>query len=218
MRTIVTAVLLTLTAPASYSDVIIGNARVLDGDTIKIGSQVVRLHGIDAPENDQYCERDGKNYNCGAVAENALRTLVSGDVTCYGDVQDRYQRLIAVCQSEGRNINRQMVKTGHALAFRRFSTDYVTEELTAMEAKVGIWAGTFEAPWDFRAERWANASPDAPSSGCPIKGNINSKGERIYHTPWSKSYKRTKINEAKFERWFCTEAEALAAGWRAPYR
>jgi hypothetical protein len=57
----------------------------------------------------------------------------------------------------------------------------------------------------------------APDPNCPIKGNINSKGERIYHTPWgSRNYDRTKINTAKGERWFCNEAEAVAAGWRAP--
>jgi len=52
----------------------------------------------------------------------------------------------------------------------------------------------------------------------PIKGNINAKGEKIYHALWSKHYAATKIDTSKGERWFCSEAEAKAAGWRAAYR
>jgi hypothetical protein len=67
--------------------------------------------------------------------------------------------------------------------------------------------------------QWAGGTQKAPNPDCPIKGNINRDGERIYHTPWgSHSYDRTKINTAKGERWFCDEAEAAAAGWRAPFQ
>ncbi len=59
------------------------------------------------------------------------------------------------------------------------------------------------------------AAAAAPVEGCPIKGNINAKSERIYHTPWSPWYDRTKINKAAGERWFCDEAAAVAADWRA---
>ncbi len=54
-----------------------------------------------------------------------------------------------------------------------------------------------------------------PSAGCRIKGNISQNG-KIYHVPGSPSYDQTKIDESKGERWFCTEAEAQAAGWRPP--
>ena len=67
---------------------------------------------------------------------------------------------------------------------------------------------------EYRADRWGRVVADAPD-GCPIKGNISSSSERIYHTPWSPWYGRTKITESKGERWFCDEAEAQAAGWRA---
>ena len=66
--------------------------------------------------------------------------------------------------------------------------------------------------WEFRAHRWAGAEQDAPK-GCAIKGNVTAHG-RIYHMPWSPWYGKIRIDEAKGKRWFCTEAEALAAGWR----
>lgn len=72
----------------------------------------------------------------------------------------------------------------------------------------------FQKPWEYRAEKWEVAEQEAPD-GCPIKGNISENG-RIYHAPWSPWYKKTKIDEAKEERWFCSEAEAVSAGWRAP--
>lgn len=67
-------------------------------------------------------------------------------------------------------------------------------------------------------KRWERAAAASPRPGCPIKGNINRDGERIYHTPWSPWYERVQIDESQGERWFCDEAEAEAAGWRAPRR
>jgi hypothetical protein len=78
------------------------------------------------------------------------------------------------------------------------------------------WAGTPEPPWDYRAKRWKTAEQYSPK-GCPIKGNIARHGERIYHAPWSPWYRKTSVDERKGERWFCSEREALDAGWRAPY-
>lgn len=67
----------------------------------------------------------------------------------------------------------------------------------------------------YRARRWQEAGSKAPGN-CPIKGNINREGKRIYHTPWGdRFYERTRINEKKGERWFCSEKEALEAGFRA---
>lgn len=70
-------------------------------------------------------------------------------------------------------------------------------------------------PWDWRrGQRTASPAPSAHTDGCAIKGNIGSKGDRIYHVPGGRFYDRTQIDEAKGERWFCNEAEAIAAGWR----
>ena len=76
----------------------------------------------------------------------------------------------------------------------------------------------FEPPWEHRSKRWETADPAAPNPNCPIKGNISSGGEKIYHTRWMTPYAKTRINEAKGERWFCGEAETRAAGWRPPQR
>lgn len=85
-----------------------------------------------------------------------------------------------------------------------------------------MWQGQFQRPALFREAQWNAAEQDSSEemkSDCPIKGNINRKGVKIYHTPWgSRDYKRTRINEQKGERWFCSESEAVDAGWRAPYR
>ena len=73
-------------------------------------------------------------------------------------------------------------------------------------------------PWEWRAGQRLDPEPEPETTGdCLIKGNVNSEGERIYHSPGSRYYDKTNINRPG-ERWFCTEAEAESAGWRAPYR
>ena len=196
-----------------------GPALVTDGDTIAVGAQKMRLYGIDAFEDGQDCKRKGRFYDCGADSENALRILVRGGVSCVGSQFDTYDRLIATCRTmSGEDVSAMMVRAGHALAYRKYSSAYVAEEDDAKLARRGAWAGTFTAPWAFRAARWSDAGSLAPDPACPIKGNINLKGDRIYHAPWSRYYNRTKINTAKGERWFCDEGEAQAAGWLAPHR
>jgi len=207
---------LSLTTFPGHALDISGPATIQDGDTFRIGAQVIRLNGIDAPENGQDCERSGRSYNCGAKAENRLRSILRDGVSCSGDRFDDFDRLLADCRAGGADVSAAMVRSGWALAFRRYSEAYVPEEDAARSDGVGVWAGEFVAPWEFRANGWANAAQEAPD-GCAIKGNISKRG-RIYHTPWSRSYSRTRINTAKGERWFCNEAEALAAGWRAPFR
>jgi hypothetical protein len=88
----------------------------------------------------------------------------------------------------------------------------VTVEADARTRKVGVWQGPAEAPWDFRHGEWKTAEVAAPKN-CAIKGNISSHGH-IYHMPWSPWYDRVRIDESRGERWFCSEAEAQAAGWR----
>lgn len=195
-----------------------------DGDTFVVRGFSIRLKGIDAPETAQTC-RDGRDrsYPCGDHAANHLVDLVGGDeVHCQGEEKDEYDRLIAYCRAGGRDLNRAMVRDGWAVAFVRFDDSYVAEEEAARAARRGIWAGEFQRPEDFRAAGWRRAnrrSGGGEDGECPIKGNINAKGDRIYHTPWgSKHYRRTRINTSRGERWFCSEAEALAAGWRPPIR
>ncbi|RMF33673.1 MAG: thermonuclease family protein [Alphaproteobacteria bacterium] len=196
-----------------------GHPRVKDGDSLVFGKAEVRLEGIDAPEWGQRCRAEGRSYPCGKEAAQLLQHLIAGVIVrCRGTEFDRYDRLIATCLANGRDINREMVLRGQALAFRRYSTSYVAEEARARAQGAGLWSSVFVAPWEYRARRWQQAAATAPRPGCPIKGNINRRGERIYHTPYSRSYARTRIDPARGERWFCSEAEALRLGWRAPRR
>ena len=217
LRAIAVALLALGGGPAPASD-LSGHARLVDGDTIEVAGQLVRLHGIDAPETGQQCfDGDGDAFPCGARAAEALRRLLAGhQVACAGAARDRYGRLIAVCRAGGVELNREMVRLGMAMAYEEYSDDYLPEQVEAFKANRGLWAGTFDPPAQVRAERWQSATAAAPD-GCPIKGNISGAG-RIYHAPWSEWYDRTRIDPARGERWFCSEDEAIRAGWRAPYR
>ena len=219
--------LLALACPAAAQDVLAGPARVLDGDTVEIQGQRVRLHGIDAPESAQTC-MDGavRPYRCGEVATKALAALIGrGPVACRVLNRDRYGRLIAVCYRNQVDLNASMVATGHALAYRQYGTSYAGHENAARARRLGLWQGRFDAPWDWRrsqggGSRSSSSRPAAPSprGDCAIKGNVSSSGARIYHVPGQQHHERTRISEAKGERWFCSEAEARAAGWRRSRR
>jgi len=109
-----------------------------------------------------------------------------------------------------------MVENGWAVAFRRYSLDYVGVEEEAKAVRRGIWSSGFVMPWDWR--RGQRLAETAGGDGCTVKGNINSKGDRIYHVPGQENYEQTVISPSKGERWFCSEDEARAAGWRKAQR
>ncbi|QCO55480.1 thermonuclease family protein [Pseudorhodobacter turbinis] len=184
---------------------------VVDGDTIDVDGIRMRINAIDAPEYGQKC---GK-WACGKAATEELARLIgSTNVTCNVLGDDGMGREIATCFVGEVDLGREMVRNGLAWAFVKYSEEYTPDEAEARRQKLGIWATTAIPPWEYRAARWAVAEQEAPD-GCPIKGNISKNG-MIYHAPWSPWYKKTSINEAKGERWFCSEAEAVANGWRAP--
>ena len=147
----VLALILLLPMSAAMAD-ITGKPRVVDGDTIHINQTKIRLHGIDAPEMKQTCRTSkGKEQLCGVLAKQALERLVRDqDVTCKGDTRDRYKRLIAVCYVGSLNINERMVTSGWALAYRRYSTDYVRAETLAKSRREGMWRTEFVPPWKWR--------------------------------------------------------------------
>ena len=191
-----------------------GIARVVDGDTIDIGDTRIRLEGIDAPEAGQTCKRKWfGSWPCGAVATAALARMVenrSGEL--------RAARPRQVRAHAGRLLRR---RPGHQCADGapgpRLGVRQVLAELregggAGARGEPRHLAGRVEAPWDYRAKRWAAAEQQAPE-GCAIKGNVTKNG-RIYHMPWSPWYAQIKMEADKGKRWFCTEAEALAAGWR----
>ncbi len=137
-------------APANAD--ITGKPRVIDGDTIEIAGERIRLHGIDAPEAKQTCQDDyDKEWRCGQEATFALTKMVGNlTVTCKGDQRDMYGRLVAVCFVGDQNLNAEMVRQGWALAYRRYSDEYVPEEEDARVHRRGLWRGEFKVPWKWR--------------------------------------------------------------------
>lgn len=132
-----------------------GAVQVVDGDTLRIGAQRIRLYGIDAPERAQRCEgADGRPYACGAAATEALTRLIgSARPDCAERDRDRYGRSVAVCSIAGRDLNRAMVAQGWAVAYIQYSRDYERDEGAARRARLGLWRGRFERPEQYRSER-----------------------------------------------------------------
>ena len=133
---------------------IAGKPRVIDGDTLEVAGQRIRLHGIDSPERRQPCYRDGQPWRCGEAATKALAGKIDRrPVTCKERHRDRYGRIVAVCYSGGEDLSAWMVGQGWALAYRRYSLDYLGQETIARAARRGIWASRFVLPWEWRKQR-----------------------------------------------------------------
>ena len=202
-----------------------GVARAQDGDSLLVDGKRVRLFGIDAPELGQTCTRAGQEWDCGKAAAEELAKLVSGRrVMCEPSGVDQYGRLLGRCTVGTIDVNRTMVESGYALAYRHYSSDYVTAEASARARGSGLWAGRFELPSNYRHGNRAGTRPvrgprvatvprsglgRRPSGDCRIKGNRNRRGQWIYHLPGMPYYDQTRPEEI-----FCTEQDARAAGYR----
>lgn len=149
---IVALLLLAPTTAFAEGRQLIGVASVIDGDTIEIHGERIRLFGIDAPENRQECRRpDGTLWRCGQQAALALQDYLGRrPITCNERDIDRYRRLVAQCDVAGRDISAWLAANGWAVAFTRYSSEYVEQELQARAARRGIWYGDFVMPWDWR--------------------------------------------------------------------
>ena len=134
-----------------FSKTINGIAYVVDGDTIHIEKNRIRLHGIDAPEINQTCTIKNKVWNCGLQSSSALKKLVlNHDINCLVIDIDKYKRYIAECFINNRNINKYMVRNGWAIAYRYYSIKFVEDEIVAKKAKIGLWQGQFQEPYLYR--------------------------------------------------------------------
>jgi endonuclease YncB( thermonuclease family) len=224
----------------AFATEITGLPHIVDGDTIEIGQTKIRLSGIDAPETDQVClDAKGKRWACGVNArEELIKHTIGRPWKCETTGTDRYGRSLGDCFVNGEDIDAWMVRSGWALSFVRYSHDYDGDEAAARKARAGLWSGAFIAPWDWRHRNkgtvvlgaaavptnaqtlllGAVSASDAPSPQCVIKGNVNRKGQRIFHLPGQLDYAHVNMNKGLGERWFCTEAEAEAAGWRKALR
>lgn len=214
-----TAILLSSAASdALGSETLSGRASVIDGDTIEIHGARIRILDIDAPESRQTCgAQDGMEWRCGQKSALALADWIAQQtVTCESDQLDKYNRRLARCTVAGQDLGVWMAANGWAVAYRDCKCEVIRDAAARAKAsRLGIWAGTFMLPWEWRAQPNSSQGPATQgSSGCQIKGNISTDGERIYHVPGGKWYSKTKIDEAKGERWFCSEADARVAGWR----
>ena len=130
---------------------ILGNAVIIDGDTIHIGENKIRLHGIDAPEYRQTCTIDKEIWNCGIESKIALENFIlKKEVVCKIIDVDRYRRFVATCFLENQNINQYMVRNGWVIAYRYYSMKFVKDEEFAKKNKLGIWQGSFIEPYLFR--------------------------------------------------------------------
>jgi endonuclease YncB( thermonuclease family) len=128
---------------------------VRDGDTLTIGTQDHRLHGIDAPEFAQICkDAKGNDWPCGKLARAEMQALVKGHtIACEERARDKYQRVVATCRDEsGRDLARTMAERGLAVSFGGFAEGpYASDEGAAKAAKRGVWQGTFDPPSSWRS-------------------------------------------------------------------
>ncbi|MDA0260877.1 MAG: thermonuclease family protein [Proteobacteria bacterium] len=148
---IILAALVSRAAPAAAADVS-GTGAAIDGDTIVVAEQRFNLEGIDAPELGQTCQWPSGAIDCGNVARTALLDLVAGArVTCRPKGTDAAGQTIGRCAADGFDIGGNMVHTGWALADRQTGQNYLDIERRAQQAKRGMWKGTFQTPWDWRA-------------------------------------------------------------------
>ena len=213
-RLFFSALLILLMSEVNAADLSGKVVAIADGDTFTLltadKQQVkIRLAEIDAPESGQPYGNKSKQILSGLIFGKDVRVAVQ--------TKDRYGRTVGRPYVGDLDICAEMVRLGAAWAYRQYLKDQslLTLESDSRAHGRGLW-GTSEAqampPWEWRR----SGGQDTVSGGCQIKGNINSKGDRIYHLPGSRSYGATRINTAKGERWFCSEAEARVAGWRAP--
>jgi endonuclease YncB( thermonuclease family) len=225
---------LLLSASPVFAQTISGRAETVDGDTLIIDEARIRLNAVDAPETDQTClNAKSSPYDCGIMARDRLRAKIGqATVTCISEGEDRYGRTLATCQIENENLNRWLVTEGLAIAYVQYSSLYVADEAEARKNQRGLWSGAFTAPWD-----WRHRTPDTPLLGipaqkadktiignvrpatppvaeCAIKGNVNRHGERIYFLHGNSAYGKVRMDKGMGERWFCSEHEAVATGWR----
>ena len=228
------ALILTLLLPGpavASAGMLQGGLRVIDGDTFVLGGARIRLQGVDAPEvSDRCIGADGGGFSCGDWATDALRALLAGGrLTCHDLGERSYNRVVARCNLDGQDLGALLVERGIARACPRYaerhahSRGYMALEEQAIARREGIHAGETPPLAGFCTPGGASPQPatatasQPPSPDCVIKGNISANG-RIYHLPGQQFYDRVVVRTDQGQRWFCSEAEAQAAGWRRARR
>ena len=136
-----------LTYNISFAD----SLRVVDGDTIVLNGEKIRFTGIDTPELKQTCIEDNQEVGCGMTAKMLLVKKIGNNTPeCISEGKDAYKRTLAECFVNGESLSKFLVRSGYAFAFRKYSTKFIKDEEFAKANKLGMWAMTFQYPWDFR--------------------------------------------------------------------
>jgi endonuclease YncB( thermonuclease family) len=150
-----------------------GPAHATDGASLVIAGQRIRLEGIDAPELAQSCMRDGRDYACGLRSREALGALVKGeDVSCQSNGVDRYGRILGYCTVADQDIASAMVRHGWAIGYGGYRWD----EAGARRERLGLWAGSFDEPQDWRR---TNDGLDEELHGRGIAGLLRDLWHRL---------------------------------------
>ncbi|MBR1222033.1 thermonuclease family protein [Bradyrhizobium sp. U87765 SZCCT0131] len=240
LKVIVPVVALLLAATGAHASEISGVPHVVSGDAVTIGKSRIRLAAVAAPGLEQLCiNAAGERWTCGLAARDELAKHVEGKSwTCQPQRTDRYGRSVAKCTMDGEDVAHWLVRSGWAIAVTRISHDYVPDETAAKGEKIGLWAGAFIAPPEWRRRnkqapvlggldvnrasratllRGRSASTP-PSPECAIKGHVNWSGTCIYHEPGGRWYARVKMEPDNGDRWFCSREEAELADCRETKR
>ena len=134
-----------------FNQVKLQDLRVLDGDTIHLNGEKIRFTGIDTPELEQSCIKEGLIDPCGVTAKEFLINKIGNNkVECIGEGKDQYKRTLAECFANGESLSSYLVRSGYAFAYRRYSKKFVTDEDYARINKFGMWSMKFDYPWDYR--------------------------------------------------------------------
>lgn len=200
--------------PGLGTELVEGRATAVSGDVLSVNGRLIRLGGIEAPDRDQKCQRPGNpRWRCGQAAETALARLVRRDVVrCELRGADEVGRRIGTCTVNGQDVSGALVREGHVFSAGGLFAGYGSLENEARAQKSGLWRGEAERPSEYRAKLWNEAKRAAPD-GCPIKGQVAS-GAKVYVLPWSPEYSKVRVRTTRGERWFCSEQDARAAGWK----
>ena len=135
----------------TYKDVKSQNIKIIDGDTIHLNGQKIRFTGIDSPELDQTCIKNGEKKPCGVLAKDILiKKIGNNSVECIIEGKDRYKRILAECFVNNESLSAYLVRSGYAFAYRKYSQKFVVDEDYAKINEIGIWSMKFEYPWDYR--------------------------------------------------------------------
>ena len=138
----------------TYTDIKSQDVKITDGDTIKMNGEKIRFSGIDTPELNQTCAKEGVKNSCGLIAKQILiDKIIDNKVKCIKEGKDRYKRILAECFVNNESLSKYLVRSGYAFAYRRYSKKFIEDEEYAKANRLGLWQTEFQFPWDFRKSK-----------------------------------------------------------------